>query len=338
MVLTPNSCSLPPHTWSQVHLSCTFSGLASDVDRAPFGNNEGLIKRGKSLAPLDMGEGNGWIVALGLCGTRGSLSRGPALKAAASVAPCPPVSCMQHILSPLCLQPLQPLPQLAAAGKTGKAQGWVGAGYMGVNQGEKAKLDFSRTPVVPSRPFSTLFFLPPSAFLVSLVDTMGEEKFWQQGTPWPPPILDTSSGPLYCLTTLCLPQPQLVLGISLESLLSGPFVSTVPTGHTKLLWAHPHCGSGLAHTVQDDVGGIAVGPSMGTLESSPSSPEPFLTSLSLRPTSGCTSRQPWKGLSRSITPVRSCLIQQPEREEAATAPSLQIQAVVEPTEDTLGHT
>lgn len=161
MVLTPNSCSLPPHTWSQVHLSCTFSGLASDAYRAPFGNNEGLIKQGKSLAPLDMGEGNGWIVALGLCGTRGSLSRGPALKAAASVAPCPPVSCMQHILSPLCLQPL---PQLAPAGKIGKAQGWVGAGYMGVNQGEKAKLDFSRTPVVPSRPFSTFSFFPLQPF------------------------------------------------------------------------------------------------------------------------------------------------------------------------------
>lgn len=110
------------HTWSQVHLSCTFSELASDVDRAPFGNNEGLMEQ-KSLAPPDVGEGNGWTGVLGLCGTCGSLSRGPALKVAVFVVPCPPVSCRQYVVSPLCLQPL---PQLAPARKTGKAQGWVG--------------------------------------------------------------------------------------------------------------------------------------------------------------------------------------------------------------------
>lgn len=158
MVLTPDSCSLPPHTWSQVHLSCTFSGLVSGVDRAPFANNEGLMTQGKSLAPLDMGEGNGWILALGLCGTCGSLSRGPALKVAVVLAPCPPVSCRQYILPPLCLQPL---PHLAPAGKTGKAQGWVGGAYMGVNQGKKAKLDFFQTLIYPflSCPCS-LFGLP----------------------------------------------------------------------------------------------------------------------------------------------------------------------------------
>lgn len=133
-----------------------------------------------------------------------SLARSPALKVAVFAAPCPPLSCRQHILSPL---HLQPLPQPATAGQTGKAQGWVDGGYMGVNQGEKAKLYF----------FQTLFYPFPSP------------SFSPFGLPWRLhgqgdvlaagcPMASSCSGhllwpSLLSQTTLCLPQPQLTLGI-----------------------------------------------------------------------------------------------------------------------------
>lgn len=138
MVFTWDSCSLPPPTWSQVHLSCTFSGLASDVHRAPSSNNEGLMKQGKSLERMHVGEGNGWPLALGLCGTRDSLSRGQAPKMAVSVAPWPPESCRQNILSPL-----------SATSATTEGSGLGRWGLYGCKPREKGKAGLLSHPLLP---------------------------------------------------------------------------------------------------------------------------------------------------------------------------------------------